>query len=174
MAKMTRADARGVLAQLVKQQQATLTLVGALEADIELEAGVAQLRTEHDKLTAAVSAAGIEAAKARDATGDAVRELAKTRTACVIAQTELDKINSNVMSARRNAERELAELKTGVEKERVRWDGIFAAEQQSKTTLLAREHAAARDTLNAEIADLQQQKAGLTRDLDQLLSRFSR
>mgnify|MGYP001563341243 CR=1 FL=1 len=172
MADMTRAEARGILQQLVKQQQAVARLAEVVAADAALEVSVPALRKEVGDLTQAMTQArqDLEALNASVATAaEATREAQK---ATLAAQQELANIRRVVEESKREAD---AAMRAYAEEIDTARKARLAEVERAVTQRRDRGEADHRDhvlSMRTEIDELQARKESLVREMDAMLSRF--
>lgn len=173
MAEMTRAEARGVLQQLVKQQQAVVGLAAVLEADAALEAGVAALRVEHNSLESEVKRAKGEAVDATAAVDSLNERLKQLRSAIRMHEATRDQLQRDVENAKRNADAEIKQHAKRADDSRQ----AQLAEVQRTVTATAQaadaEHAERLAAMRTELEALQARKETIAREVADMLGRFS-
>lgn len=172
MTDMTRAEARGILQQLVKQQQAVARLAEVVAADAALEASVPALRKEFGDLTETIAQArqDLDALKASVATAaEATREAQK---ATLAARQELADIRKSVDESKGRADAAMRAQATEIDTAR---KARLAEVERAVTQGRDRGEADHRDrvlSMREEIDELQARKESLIREMDAMLSRF--
>src|SRR3990167_6297404 len=173
MADMTRAEARGILQQLVKQQQAVSRLADVVAADAELEASIVALRAEFNQLRTAIKQANMEVDTSRASAVDASAIAKKAWDASTASQHELTDVRKSVDDARRQAEiavkRYAQDAETRRQAQLADADRTVRAHQEHAEA----EHAERVLAMRNELEALQARKDDLTREIEGMLSRFS-
>ena len=165
MTTMTRSAARGVLAQLVKQQQAILSLHDALTADVELEASVEGLRAEHTRLSAAVETASQDAAKVAALSSEASGRLAQVQGAICTHEATLEQLATQITAAQRHADDEIKKQRAQVESAKAAQLAELERTMAARRDAAVRQHTAACAAMADELTALQARKDGLERGL---------
>ena len=172
MAEMTRAEARGILQQLVKQQQAVVRLADAVSADAALEAEVAALRSELGRLTQAITQSRSEIETLKVSMAEAAVATREAWDVSVAAQQELADTRKAVDEAKRQADGAIA--RSAKEADTSRQARLLEVEQAvaQKRLHVEAEHTERLGSMRKELDALQERKEAITREIAGMLSRF--
>ena len=171
--KMTRAEQRGILQQLVKQQQATLGLAEVIAVDAELEAGIGALRTELVQLKAEIEKAKLEVDGAKASMSDAGAAASRAWDASIAAQQELAETRKAVDTAKRQAESEIKQIVQSIEVSRQAQLNEVQQAVASRRDAAEAAHAERLLVIRRELEALEDRKESISREIAGMLSRFS-